>query len=44
MGRMRSALPFDVSRMLRFGAVGLLYTTLGYTPVVAATPPPGAAT
>ncbi|KRB31284.1 polysaccharide synthesis protein GtrA [Mesorhizobium sp. Root695] len=31
MGRMRSALPSDFSRMLRFGAVGLLNTALGYT-------------
>ncbi|TJV45314.1 MAG: GtrA family protein [Mesorhizobium sp.] len=31
MDRMRSALPSDFSRMLRFGAVGLLNTALGYT-------------
>ncbi|GLQ79247.1 hypothetical protein GCM10007881_27650 [Mesorhizobium huakuii] len=31
MGRMRSALPSDLSRILRFGAVGLINTALGYT-------------
>lgn len=35
MGRMRSALPFDVWRMLRFGAVGLLNTALGYSLILA---------
>lgn len=35
MGRMRSALPSDVSRLLRFGAVGLLNTALGYTLILA---------
>jgi len=34
MGRMRSALP-DFARMLRFGAVGLLNTALGYTLILA---------
>ncbi|RUZ86212.1 GtrA family protein, partial [Mesorhizobium sp. M7A.F.Ca.US.003.02.2.1] len=28
--RMWSSLPFDFPRMLRFGAVGLLNTALGY--------------
>ncbi|QKC93283.1 GtrA family protein [Mesorhizobium sp. NZP2234] len=32
---MRSALPSDVSRVLRFGAVGLLNTALGYTLILA---------
>ncbi|WP_027054441.1 GtrA family protein [Mesorhizobium erdmanii] len=32
---MRSALPSDVSRMLRFGAVGLLNTALGYSLILA---------
>ncbi|TPK68125.1 GtrA family protein [Mesorhizobium sp. B2-4-15] len=36
MGRMRSALPSDFSRMLRFGAVGLLNTALGYTLILTA--------
>lgn len=35
MDRMRSALPSDFSRMLRFGAVGLLNTALGYTLILA---------
>ncbi|QKD05945.1 GtrA family protein [Mesorhizobium loti R88b] len=32
---MRSAFPSDVSRMLRFGAVGLLNTALGYSLILA---------
>ncbi|OBQ67934.1 GtrA family protein [Mesorhizobium erdmanii] len=32
---MRSALPSDVSRMLRFGVVGLLNTALGYSLILA---------
>jgi putative flippase GtrA len=35
MGRMRSVLPSDFSRMLRFGDVGLLNTALGYTLILA---------
>jgi putative flippase GtrA len=32
--RMWSSLPFDYSRMLRFGAVGCLNTALGYTVIL----------
>ncbi|MBZ9992555.1 GtrA family protein [Mesorhizobium sp. BH1-1-4] len=32
---MWSSLPFDCSRLLRFGAVGLLNTALGYTVILA---------
>jgi putative flippase GtrA len=32
---MRSSLPFDYPRMLRFGAVGVLNTALGYTVILA---------
>ncbi|RWC32310.1 MAG: GtrA family protein [Mesorhizobium sp.] len=32
--RMWSSLPFDFSRMLRFGAVGLLNTALGYAVIL----------